>query len=220
MKYREALLEQLKNQSYFTKKVIYQLSERYGLKNTTIDSYISRSLKRKEIVSLRKGLYVSADFYNKNKGNISYKFYLANVLRKPSYVTSWTALQYYNLTTEIIHTITSATPKVTRNYKTKIGTFSYQSLKEELFTGFVSVNDKPAPYGAEGSRSGFNFFIASPSKALFDLLYFRTRQFKGIKFEDITKLVEELRIDLDEMEEDEKEKFYTMVKKYMKYESR
>lgn len=206
MKHREALLEQLKTQPYFTKKVVYQISESYGLKTATIDSYISRSLKRKEIISLRKGLYVSADFYNKNKGNISYKFYLANVLRKPSYVTSWTALQYYNLTTEIIHTITSATPKVTRDYKTKIGTFSYQSLKEELFTGFVSVNDK------------FNFFIASPSKALFDLLYFRTRQFKGVKFEDVTKLVEELRIDLDEMDENEKEKFYAMVKKHMKYE--
>lgn len=206
MKYREALLEQLKNQPYFTKKVVYQLSERYGVKNATIDSYISRSLKRKEIISLRKGLYVTADFYNKNKGNISYKFYLTNVLRKPSYVTSWTALQYYNLTTEIIHTVTSVTPKVTRAYKTKIGTFSYQSLKEEMFTDFVSVNDT------------FNFFIASPSKALFDLLYFRTRQFKGVKFEDITKLVEELRIDLDEMDENEKEKFYTMVKKYMKHE--
>ncbi len=206
MKYREALIEQLKNQPYFTKKVVYQLSERYGVKNATIDSYISRSLKRKEIISLRKGLYVTADFYSKNKGNISYKFYLANVLRKPSYVTSWTALQYYDLTTEIIHTVTSVTPKVTRDYKTKIGTFSYQSLKEEMFTDFVSVNDK------------FNFFIASPSKALFDLLYLRTRQFKGVKFEDVTKLVEELRIDLDEMDENEKEKFYTKVKKHTKYE--
>ena len=32
MKYREILLEQLKNQPYFTKKAIYQLSEQYGLK--------------------------------------------------------------------------------------------------------------------------------------------------------------------------------------------
>lgn len=206
MKYREALFEQLKTQPYFTKKVVYQISESYGLKTTTIDSYISRSLKRKEIISLKKGLYVSADFYNNNKGNISYKFYLANVLRKPSYVTSWTALQYYNLTTEIIHTVTSVTPKVTRDYKTKIGTFSYQSLKEELFTNFVLVEDT------------FDFFIAPPAKALFDLLYFRTRQFKSIKFEEITRLVEELRIDLDEMDENEKEKFYMMVKKYMKYE--
>jgi len=206
MKYREALFEQLKTQPYFTKEAVHQLSERYGLKNTTIDSYISRSLKRKEIISLKKGLYVSADFHHKNKGNISYKFYLANVLRKPSYVTSWAALQYYNLTTEIIHIITSATPKVTRDYKTKIGTFSYRSLKEELFTDFVSVNDT------------LDFFIASPSKALFDLLYFRMRQFRGMKFEDITRLVEELRIDLDEMDKGEKDTFYAMVKKYMKYE--
>ena len=136
MKYREVLLEQLKSQPYFDKKVIYQLSEQYGLKNTTVDSYISRSLRYKEIIPLRKGLYVSADFYNKNKGSASYKFYLANILRRPSYVSSWAALQYYNLTTEVIHTITSVTPKITRNYKTKIDTFLYQSIKEDLFSNF------------------------------------------------------------------------------------
>src|SRR3989344_1938742 len=203
MKYRETLLEQLKSQPYFDKKVIYQLSEQYGLKNTTVDSYISRSLRYKEIIPLRKGLYVSADFYNKNKGSASYKFYLANILRRPSYVSSWAALQYYNLTTEVIHTITSVTPKITRNYKTKIDTFLYQSIKEDLFSNFSSVKDK------------FDFFIASPSKALFDLLYFRTRQFKGLKFKEVDQLIEELRIDIDEMGKEERKKFYTMVKHYM-----
>src|SRR3989338_5034931 len=109
MKYKEILLEHFKAQPYFDKKALYQLSEQYGLKTATVDSYVSRSLKSKEIISLKNGLYVSSDFYTKNKGDISYLFYLANILRGPSYLSSWTALQYYNLTTEIIHTITSIT---------------------------------------------------------------------------------------------------------------
>ncbi len=206
MKYREILLEQLKSQPYFDKKAVYQLSEQYGLKSTTVDTYISRSLRYKEIIPLKKGLYVSTDFYDKNKNDISYSFYLANILRTPSYISSWTALQYYNLATEAIHTITSVTLKVTRSYRTKIGNFAYQSIQKELFSNFSSIKGK------------FDFFIASPSKALFDLLYLKTRQFRGVRFEDIKSLIADLRIDIDEMSEEEQKNLFLMIKNYLHYE--
>jgi len=206
MKYKEVIFEQLKVQPYFNKVVIHQLGKQYGLKSATVDTYISQSLRRKEIIPLKNGLYVSVDFYNKNKNDIAYSFYLANIIRKPSYISSWTALQYYDLTTEAIHTIIAITPKVTRSYKTKAGSFSYQSIKKELFSDFQLV-------GGE-----FDFFIASPAKALFDLLYFKTRQFRGVKFSDIKGLVSELRIDIDDMDKENQEKFYIMIKKYIRYE--
>ena len=203
MKYRESLLEQLREMPYFTKKAVCRLCEPYGIKNSTINAYISRSLKRKDIISIKKGLYISADFYNKNKGDVSYLFYLANIIRKPSYISSWAALQYYNLAAETIHAVTSVTSKVTRNYMTKAGNFSYQNIKEDLFNDYIMV---------EGN---FAFFIASPSKALFDLLYLRTGQFRGIKPENIDSLMEELRIDINEMSKNEKEKFYSKIKQYL-----
>lgn len=206
MKSKKNLLEQLKSLSYFNKSTIRQLGRQLGLKDTTIDTYISRFLKHKEIIPLKRGLYISSDFYNENKGNISYLFYLANILRKPSYISSWTALQYYNLTTEIIYTVTSVTPKITKSYKTKVGTFSYQSIKEDLF------------FGSFLNKDTFSFFIASPSKALFDLLYFKTRQFKNIELKNISLLIEELRIDIGEMDEEEQKKFYSMIKKYINNE--
>ena len=104
----------------------------------------------------------------------------------------------------LIHT--SVTPKITRNHKTKIGTFSYQSIKKDLFLDFILTKGK------------FEFFVASPSKALFDFLYFKTRQFRGIKFKNIDFLIKELRIDVDEMDNEEQEKFYSMIKNYIKYE--
>ena len=81
--------------------------------------------------------------------------------------------------------------------------FSYHSIKKELFSDYSLVKGK------------FDFFIAPPSKALFDLLYFRTHQFRSIKFDDIKKMVEELRIDIDEMSEEERNKFYDKVKIYL-----
>ncbi|MCX6761197.1 MAG: hypothetical protein NTZ84_03815 [Candidatus Nealsonbacteria bacterium] len=203
MKSRKNLLEQLKSLPHFGKKTVYQLGKQLGLKDSTVDTYISRFLKYKEIYRLKNGLYVSADFFDKNRNDISYSFYLANIIRTPSYVSSWAALQYYNLTTEAIHSVTSVTPKVTRDYQTKPGNFAYQSINKELFSGFSLAKGK------------FDFYIASPSKALFDLLYFRTRQFRGVKIETIKALAEELRIDIDEMDKKEQKKFYTMIKKFI-----
>ena len=202
MKSKNNLLEQLKSLPHFGKKTVYQLGKQLGLKDGTVDTYISRFLKYKEIVWLNKGLYISSDFFEKNKNDISYSFYLANIIRTPSYVSSWAALQYYNLTTEAIHSVTSITPKVTRDFETKAGNFTYQSIKKDLFSDFSLTKGR------------FDFYIASPSKALFDLLYFRTRQFRGVKSENINALIEELRIDIDEMDKEEQVKFYEMIKKY------
>jgi len=160
MKSRKNLLEQLKSLPHFGKNTVYQLGKQLGLKDGTIDTYISRFLKYKEVTWLNKGLYVSTDFFEKNKNDISYSFYLANVIRTPSYVSSWAALQYYNLATEAVHSITSVSLKATRDFETKAGNFSYQSIKKDLFSNFSLTKGK------------FDFYIASPSKALFDLLYF------------------------------------------------
>ena len=203
MKSKKNLLAQLKPLPHFNKSTVYQLGKQLGLKDSTVNTYISRFLKYREILRLKKGLYVSADFFEKNRTDISYSFYLANIIRAPSYVSSWTALQYYDLATESIHSVTSVTPKVTRDYQTKAGRFAYQSIKKNLFADFFLVKGK------------FNFYIASPSKALFDLLYFRTRQFRGIKMENTKALIEDLRIDIDEMDKKERKKFYSMIEKIL-----
>ena len=202
MKSKNNLLEQLKNLPHFSKNTVYQLGKQLGLQDSTVNTYISRFLKYKEIYRLKNGLYVSADFFDKNKNDISYSFYIANIIRTPSYVSSWAALQYYNLTTEAIHSVTSITPKVTRDYQTKVGNFSYHSINKDIFSDFSLMKGK------------FDFFIASPAKALFDLLYFRTNQFRSLNAESIKTSIAELRIDIDEMDKTEQDKFYKMINKY------
>ena len=224
MKSKKNLLEQLKSLPHFSKDSVCQLGKQLRLADATVDTYISRFLKHKEILQLKKGLYISADFFSKNKSDISYSFYLANIIRTPSYISSWSALQFYNLTTEAIYSITSVTPKVTRNYKTKAGIFTYQSIKEELFSDFSLMQGKSASLAlpassaekpVDGQSLKLDFFIASPAKALFDLLYFKTYQFRSVRSKDIKALVEELRIDIDEMDKKERAKFYAMTKKHI-----
>lgn len=202
MKSKSNLLEQLKSLPHFSKNTVYQLGLQLGLKDSTVNVYISRFLKYKEIIQLKRGLYVTTDFFDKNRSDVSYSFYLANVIRTPSYISSWAALQYYNLATEAIHSITSVTLKVTKEYQTKAGNFAYQSITKKLFTDFSLAKGK------------FDFYIASPSKALFDLLYFRTRQFNCLSLEKVEAMIAELRIDIDEMSKEEQEKFYLMINKY------
>ncbi|MCG2711475.1 MAG: hypothetical protein L6416_04020 [Candidatus Omnitrophica bacterium] len=214
MKSKINLLEQLKSLPYFSKDSVCQLGKQLGLASATVDTYISRFLKHKEILRLKGGLYISADSFNKNRSDISYSFYLANIIRTPSYISSWSALQFYNLTTEAIYSITSVTPKVTRNYKTKAGNFTYNSIKKGLFLDFSLMKGK----AADEQPTRLDFFIASPAKALFDLLYFKTHQFRGVKLKDIKTLIEELRIDIDEMDKKEQLKFHVMTKEYINNE--
>lgn len=201
MKSKKNLLEQLKTLPHFNKDSVYQLGRQLELKDSTIDTYISRFLKYREVLQLKNGLYVTTDFFEKNRSDVSYSFYLANIIRTPSYVSSWAALQYYNLATEAVNSVTSITLKVTRKYQNKAGNFAYQSIKKDFFSDFFLVKGK------------FDFYIASPAKALFDLLYFRTQQLKGVNLEEIKKMIEELRIDFDEMDKAEQEKFYSLINK-------
>lgn len=202
MKSKKNLLKQLEELPYFDKNTIKQLGVQLGLGEKTVDAYVSRFLRGKEIYGMKNGLYVSRDFFEKNRGDVSYTFFLANILRTPSYVSSWAALQYYNLTTEAVYSVTSVTRKVTRGYETKVGNFTYQSIDLSLFSDFIL------------EKGTFSFFVATPSKALFDVLYFKTRQFRGLSREKIMGMIEELRIDFDEMSKEEQEKFYAMIKKY------
>jgi predicted transcriptional regulator of viral defense system len=198
MKKRKKILEELKEFPYFNKKVIKELCLKHNLSLATVNSYIHKGTKNNEVVRLKNGFYVTKEFYDKNIEDIGYVFFIANQLRNPSYISSWIALDYYNMTTNVINTVTSVTTKVTRDYSNKVGNFTYKSIKNELFKGFSSIK----------SRLGFDYLIASPAKALFDLIYLNTNQFRTFE-PDILK---RLRIDTEEMSNKSKKEFKKLLK--------
>lgn len=84
---------------------------------------------------------------------------------KKSYISLEHALSYYEWIPESVFKVTAITTTRGEEVETDVGTIIYRKIKASLFIG----------YDLEPSRiyPGRSFAIASPEKALFDLVYFR-----------------------------------------------
>jgi len=124
-----------------------------------IEVQISRWKKTGKIIQLKRGVYLLAEPYRKIE---VYDFYIAAILKRPSYVSLEKALEYHDLIPEAVTVYTSVTTKRQGRFASKAGIFDYRHIKEGLFWGYVSVtiNRQTA-------------FIASPEKALLDFFYIK-----------------------------------------------
>ncbi|MEI7603969.1 MAG: hypothetical protein WCJ19_03045 [bacterium] len=204
MGYKTIIFEQLSESPYFTKGSVEQIASKFGLSKHTTDSYITKGIKRGELVQLRRNFFVTKSYYDKHVSNISYVFFLANRLRTPSYVSLESALQYYEMYTEAVNVVkTSITSKVTREYSNRFGVFKYSSISPRFFMDFETI------------KSDFEFQIAKPYKAVFDILYYRTNLFR----DDFDKnILEDMRIDTENLTENDKKKLKDMVSQFTSQE--
>lgn len=143
------------------------------IKKTSLYQKISRLIKKGEIINLKKGFYVSKSYLEKHASDPGFFYYLANILRYPSYVSGVYVLQNYDILTDITYPITSMTVKSTRRYSNKMGDFMYYSISPKLYTGYKRIFYKNEP-----------IYVASMAKALFDYLYLKYFKSK-IKAEEI-----------------------------------
>jgi hypothetical protein len=116
-----------------------------------------------ELIRLKKGLYIVSPVVSKI--NISAEL-IANHLHGPSYVSFESALSYYGLIPERVFTVKSATAKRRKIYETPVGVFEYISISPGYF-----------PIGLQTIivKDSFAFVIASPEKALCDLIISTSR---------------------------------------------
>ena len=149
---------------------------------------VSKMEGKGELIRLKKGLYVVAP--DVHHMTIS-KELIANHLYGPSYISFENALSFYQLIPERVHTIRSLTLKRARNFSTPIGNFEYVSAKKNYFGIGIRqeiVNDRYA------------YLIASPEKALCDIIYATP----GLRLQSVKAmqvyLEEDLRIDLSAIE--------------------
>lgn len=126
----------------------------FGVSGNTASLFLNRNIKSGLFIKLRNKYYILKD------SNPSL-YFLANKLYQPSYISLEKALAHYGIIPETVYTITSITSKPTREFETPKGVFSYQKVKQKLFTGYV-------PKQVEGNVVLF----AEPEKALVDYLYF------------------------------------------------
>ncbi len=149
--------EILERKPYVTRQEVGIL---LGKQGRNLDKKLLQLLRKKELISLKKGLYSSRYYLARYKGTV--EEFIANVLYLPSYLSLEYVLQNEGLIPESVYTYTSITLKTTRTFTNEVGNFSYRHLKPKLFTGFTY----------ESFRELYKIKIASRAKALFDWLYF------------------------------------------------
>lgn len=114
-------------------------------------------VRDKQIFRLKKGLYVCNPEVT---GKILSTELIANHLCVPSYVSMSSALRYYGLIPEAVYTMQSMTLKHARSFDTPLGRFEYRYISKEAFSvGLTSIR-----------KEGFAFVMATPEKALCDLI--------------------------------------------------
>lgn len=139
-----------------------------------------------KIIRLKKGLYVVDP--KVSRVALSTEL-IANHLYAPSYVSMQTALRYYGLISEAVYTTQSMTLKHTRCFDTPLGRFEYQMISREAFPiGITSIN-----------KQNYAFLMATPEKALCDLIAnsqkVNLRYLKDVE----TYLEEDIRMDLEDL---------------------
>lgn len=137
-----------------------------------------------KIIRLKKGLYVAS---HNETGKAIYRELIANHLYGPSYVSQETALRHYGLIPERVYIVKSVTTKHSRSFENEAGNYQYQNCSNEYFPIGVRIEE----------GDGINFLIATPEKALCDLINFS----KNLNFRSsrdvVTYLEMDIRFDMD-----------------------
>jgi len=191
-------LTAFENIPYFTVESFKQLFEDQVKDSSYINILLHRWAGAGHLIPLKRGFYMTRRFFELHRGDADFSMAVSAILLPQSYISLEYILQRRSILTEVTYPVTSITLKNTRAVENKLGTFTYQHIKPELYSGF-SVSEY---YGTP-------FAQASLAKALFDYLYLRP--FKGALAFKNYDLAEDLRLNLDEVSPADWEEFIRYV---------
>ncbi|MBR8724392.1 type IV toxin-antitoxin system AbiEi family antitoxin domain-containing protein [Bacteroides pyogenes] len=141
--------------------------------------------KQGYIIRLKRGLYVVNP---EHSGKILSSELIANHLYTPSYVSMSTALRYYGLIPEAVYVNQSMTVKHSRSFQTPVGSYDYKYISREAFSiGVRSMH-----------KGDYAFLIASPEKALCDLIANSSKVYLRYMKDVEIYLEQDIRMDMDE----------------------
>ena len=122
-----------------------------------VQKQLSRWQKSGRIIQIRKKLYCLAEPYRKRK---PHPFFIAHRIKPISYVSLQSALAFHGIMEEPteVQCITIREPEL---LSTPLGIFLFRQIKRKLFGGYSNIDV------GEGQWA----YMASPEKALLDLLY-------------------------------------------------
>ncbi len=196
-------IKKLENLSYFNKDTISQFVD---INKNALSQDVKRWIQNGTLIQLKKGFYVTSNYFERLGNKTPYLEFISNKLREPSYLSLEYILQKYGVLTESIYSINSITIKSSRIYRNNLGLFIYRNIKDELFTGF-NITEK----------NGFIVKESTKAKALFDWLYLRMLRFKKIDL----AVMESFRLNLENFKKKDFKEFKIYcelagIKKYLK----
>jgi hypothetical protein len=154
--------------------------------------WIARMVKKGELIRLKNGFFLIAERIESSPVPFEE---IANLLYGPSYVSLEWALSQYGLIPEGVYVVTSVTVCQAKTFSTPIGSFDYLYLNSSRYA--IGIDQKENPSG--------RYLIATPEKALADLIHFKSRNLKK----------EDLLIDLIEGRRIEEESLRNLNKKHL-----
>ncbi len=141
--------------------------------------------KKGELIRLKKGLYVvNPDI----SGKVLSTELIANHIYAPSYISMSSALRYYGLIPEAVYTMQSMTVKASRDFDTPLGRFEFTNISRDAFSiGVTNIQ-----------REDYAFLIATPEKALCDLVAYSPKVNLRFMKDAIAYLTEDIRMEMEE----------------------
>ncbi len=146
---------------------------------------ILRMVKNEELIRLKNGFYLITEKITYGSAKVIPFEQVANLLYGPSYVSMEWALSFYGMIPERVHTVTNMTLGRNKEYHTSVGDFSYFTLSSDRYS--IGITQKKSPDFTGG------FLIASPEKALADMVFKTCKNFTKDQLKD--ELLESKRID-------------------------
>lgn len=139
-----------------------------------------------EIIRLKKGLYVVSPEVSGGRLN---EYLIANHIYGPSYISMQTALRHYGLIPEAVHESVSMTTGLAKIFHNDVGDFKYIHCPTPYYSvGIASEND-----------GNTTFLIATPEKALCDLICNTPNLNLRYSGEILNYLEQDLRMDVDDI---------------------
>ncbi len=131
---------------------------------TQIEARLSRWVHGGKLISLRRTKYLLNRDYQKQEASLGY---IANFMYRPSYIGLRTALEIHGLIPEAVMIQESVTTRKTAEWKNKLRTFKYYSIRKDRFWGYRLYPEQRE----KGSPNQQQFFLAEPEKTIIDLFY-------------------------------------------------
>jgi predicted transcriptional regulator of viral defense system len=183
-------LSTISNLSYFGTNALSLIYPE--LSKNSLYSNIKRWIKKGQLIQIKKGMYVTKEYVSNVQDKSSYKEFLANKIKYPSYLSMEYVLQKYSILSDAVYAYTSVSLKSKNTYNNKFGRYIYRNITRKLFIGY-DIKEV----------GGYEIKEATKAKALFDYLYLKLYRIRNIT-EDVLL---DLRLNMDEFEKRDIDEF-------------